>query len=249
MKQGRIVETEVKQRSNVIQEFSRFAHQYDKYNVIQAKAAKTLVEGLSSKVYKNIIDLGCGSGAVFKNFKIHNISVENFVVIDSSQTMLDIHPTSCTICKICSSFNEKNFLSTLPKMNFDLVISSSSLQWSQDIDFTINIISDISDNFSAAIFTSNTFKTLHATAGVKSPIYDRVTLQKAIEKYYKKVSFSVQEYQLSFSTTREMFKYIKQSGVSSGEKKLSYREIKKLMDAYPLNYLEFEVLFVKAQKI
>jgi len=42
-----------------------------------------------------------------------------------------------------------------------------------------------------------------------------------------------------------MFKYIKKSGVSGGEKKLSYKEIKKLINNYPLNYLEFEILVLK----
>ncbi len=37
--------------SNVIQEFSRFAHEYDTYNVIQAEVAKSLVEQLPASHY------------------------------------------------------------------------------------------------------------------------------------------------------------------------------------------------------
>jgi len=43
-----------------------------------------------------------------------------------------------------------------------------------------------------------------------------------------------------------MLRYIKQSGVSGGKKQLSYKEIKRVIKDYPLDYLEFEVLFVKA---
>jgi len=46
-----------------------------------------------------------------------------------------------------------------------------------------------------------------------------------------------------------MFRYIKKSGVSGGEKQLSYKQIKHLMKAYPLDYLEFEVLFIKADSM
>jgi malonyl-CoA O-methyltransferase len=46
-----------------------------------------------------------------------------------------------------------------------------------------------------------------------------------------------------------MFKYIKKSGVSGGEKRLGYKEMKVLMELYPLNYLEFEVLFVEATSL
>jgi malonyl-CoA O-methyltransferase len=45
-----------------------------------------------------------------------------------------------------------------------------------------------------------------------------------------------------------MFRYIKQSGVSGGERKLSYTQTKQLMENYPLKYLEFEVLFIEARK-
>lgn len=46
-----------------------------------------------------------------------------------------------------------------------------------------------------------------------------------------------------------MFKYIKKSGVSGGEKQLSYKETKQLMHTYPLSYLEFEVLFVEGTSL
>jgi malonyl-CoA O-methyltransferase len=45
-----------------------------------------------------------------------------------------------------------------------------------------------------------------------------------------------------------MFRYIKKSGVSGGKKRLGYKEMKALMKHYPLDYLEFEVLFVEAER-
>jgi len=44
-----------------------------------------------------------------------------------------------------------------------------------------------------------------------------------------------------------MLRYIKESGTSGGEKQLSYKQTKRLLDQYPLDYLEFEVLFVRTQ--
>ena len=41
-----------------------------------------------------------------------------------------------------------------------------------------------------------------------------------------------------------MFRYIKKSGVSGARKVLSYKESKKLLNEYPVNYLEFEVVFI-----
>ena len=41
-----------------------------------------------------------------------------------------------------------------------------------------------------------------------------------------------------------MFKYIKGSGVSGSRKVLDYKQSKRLFREYPLDYLEFEVVFI-----
>ena len=247
MKIGEIVQAEVKQTSKVVQEFSRFAHKYDTYNMIQAKVATRLVSKLSRQSYKNVIDIGCGSGEVYKNFQEKNILVDNFMALDSVQNMLDIHIDEEHITKICVNFNDRNFISDIPVQKYDLLISSSSLQWSTNLIYTMRELSLLSSTFYGAVFTSGTFKTLHKTAKINSPIYDIKMVQDVMSRFYKDVQFEMHQYSLEFDSTREMFKYIKQSGVSSGEKKLSYTQTKALMENYPLNYLEFEVLFIEAK--
>ena len=248
MKTGVIVHRDVTKVSNVVQEFSRFAHQYDQYNMIQAEVASALIEKLPFSSYKNVLDIGCGSGEVFKNLERKDISVKQFIALDSSQEMLNIHPEYANISKVCVNFNDEDFLDSFPQKDIDIIISASSLQWSTDIDFTIKKLSGLSEILHAAVFTSGTFKTLHETADIKSPIYNTETIQEIVTKHYSSVNFSLHQYSLNFKTTREMFRYIKQSGVSSGERKLSYKETKQLMREYPLDYLEFEVLFFEAKR-
>ncbi|OYY55797.1 MAG: methyltransferase, partial [Sulfurovum sp. 28-43-6] len=48
--------------SNAVQEFSRFAHEYDSYNVIQAEVAKTLVNMIPVSHHTTVLDIGCGRG-------------------------------------------------------------------------------------------------------------------------------------------------------------------------------------------
>ncbi len=235
--------------STVIQEFSRFAHEYDTYNVIQAEVAKALVEQLPSSHYTTLIDIGCGSGEVYKNLEKRNdLSFDQLLALDSSPEMLEIHPSSNKIKKICADFNK---LQTFEHLSFapgNLLISSSALQWSKDLDFTLSGISKKASRAYFAIFTSNTFKTMHETAQITSPIYPEAVLRETIGKYYR-AEFEVKKYKLHFESVREMFNYIKKSGVSGGEKQLCYRETKQLMKRYPLDYLEFEVLFVKATSL
>jgi len=233
--------------SNVTKQFSRFAHQYNTHNIIQAKVAKTLVELLPLDGYESILDIGCGSGEVFKNLIQHKIDFKSFTAFDSSMPMLALHPNKKSVVKVCADFNDIDFLDTLPDFSYDIILSSSALQWSKDLTLTIAKTSTLSRRFHAAIFTSGTFKTLHQIADIPSPIYSAEILQKEILKYYDKVSFALHHYTLSFNSNREMFQYIKKSGVSSGEKRLTYKQTKQLMKIYPLNYLEFEVLFVSSE--
>ena len=82
-----------KQVSKAVKEFSRFANQYDNYNIIQVEVAKTLVGQLALRTYSTIIDIGSGSGEVYKNIEKNEISFEQFIALDFSQQMLNIHPT------------------------------------------------------------------------------------------------------------------------------------------------------------
>ena len=234
--------------SNAIQEFSRYAHEYDTYKVIQAEVAASLVKKLASSHFTTLMDMGCGSGEVYKNLEKYNVSFEHFIALDSSPQMLAIHPSDKKVEKICADFNMRETFEKFTLTENSFLLSSSALQWSKDLDFTLSEISKKAAHAYFAIFTSNTFKTLHETANITSPIYSAAVLREAIEKYYD-AKFELKEYRLYFESVREMFNYIKKSGVSGGEKQLTYKQTKQLMESYPLDYLEFEVLFVEATSL
>lgn len=230
--------------SKAVKEFSRFAHQYNRYNMIQAEVAKALVAQLPINEYTTIIDIGCGSGEVYKNIVHYEHSFKEYIALDSSQEMLELHPSSQKIVKLQADFNDAKMYDHFHADSGAVLLSSSALQWSKDLDFTIKRLSQKSEKAYFSIFTAGTFKTLHQIAKIDSPIYMQEELQKILEKYYD-ASFKTRVYRLEFENVREMFQYIKKSGVSGGEKQLSYKQTKHLMQNYPLNYLEFEVLFME----
>jgi malonyl-CoA O-methyltransferase len=234
------VPIEDKKILNIVDEFSRFAKKYNKYNVIQSKVASTLVAKVDIQSYNTIIDLGCGDGEIYKNINT-KIPFENFIALDYSKEMLTIHPSNSKIKKIYGDFSKLNDIDL--DYNNSLIISSSALQWSPNIEKTISLISSKSSKINLAIFTSNTFKTLHNLANISSPIYSIEYLKEIISKYIPNIEFETKSYKLDFNSTKNMLRYIKRSGVSGGEKRLSLKDTKNLIENYPLNYLEFEILF------
>ena len=232
---------------NVVQEFSRFANLYDTYNIIQSQVAKKLVSLIENKYYNQVIDIGCGSGVVYKKMIEDEIIFDRFIAVDFSQEMLNIHPTLPKIEKKCLDFNSHKSFKLLQNNKYDLLVSSSALQWSVNLDMTLRELSLIAKEYCFSFFTANTFATLHKVAGVKSPIYRVDSIKSVINKYYN-FSFEIVNYRLSFDNVLEMFQYIKKSGVSGGEKQLSYKQIKEVIKEYPLDYLEFEVLFIRAKR-
>jgi malonyl-CoA O-methyltransferase len=229
----------------IVKEFSRFADEYTKHNIIQSEVASRLTSMLTRNKYRKILDLGSGSGAVYQNLLEKNIKAENFIAFDFSNEMLRLHPISSNLQKVCADFNKKESFKNYKKNEFEILISASALQWSTDLTSVFSSISSLASEYYFAFFTSNTFKTLHQTAGINSAIYSKKDIVKTLKEFYI-FEMEEAEYRLDFASVQEMFRYIKRSGVSGGSGQLSYREMKNLVKNYPLDYLEFEVIFVKA---
>lgn len=222
-----------------IKEFSRFAHVYADYNRIQKQVAKELLKLVKGRP-KRVVDLGCGSGTLYKEMQE---GLESFLGFDLSEKMLENHPKGSSVALKCQSFDDPQLFEDLKNEAFDYLISSSSLQWSKDLKTLFQSISGLHCPFSLTLFTSNTFKTLHETAQTRSPLYSKELIKK-LAKEQLTVDVEFRNYKLKFKTVKELFAYLKKSGVSGNEKQLNYKQTKTLMREYPLDYLEFEVAFI-----
>ena len=220
-------------------EFSKHASDYNTYNIIQNKVIQKLLSHIEQKPL-NILDLGCGNGSLCKAI---DWEYEHFTGVDFAPKMLELHPKSDKMECIYGDFNDKTLFENLSTYRYDYVFSASALQWAEDLDMVFQNIKNLNAPIALAIFTSNTFKTLNETASIKSLLRSADKVKKLQKKYFD-AEFEVVKYKLEFESTRDMFKYIKKSGVSGARKVLSYKDSKKLLRQYPLNYLEFEVVFL-----
>lgn len=225
--------------SSACHEFSRYAAQYGSRNVIQRHVADKLISSTLNQP-KRILDLGCGSGTLFS---LIDWEIERFVGVDFSDSMLSHHPVSPNVELILGDFNDPALFERLGGEHFDRIYSASALQWAEDLERVIESLASLKTPMSLAIFTAGTFKTLHECSAV-APLLRNSDEVMAIAEKHLDARFEVLHYTLEFDSVREMFRYIKRSGVSGGRRVLDFSQTKRLMETYPLNYLEFEVVFI-----
>lgn len=222
-------------------EFSTHSKEYGNHNIIQQIVAKAIVRDLKTKP-KTVLELGCGSGQIFQHI---DFPVDYYKAIDFSQDMCDLHPKANNLDICCFDFDSQDFYDSLSSERYDMILSSSALQWSKDLDRLLSFLSTLSQNINTALFTSNTFKTIFEITKKQSPILSKESIIQSFNKAYN-CTFETFEYKLEFKNKKELFDYIKRSGVRGGVEQLNYKDSKNLYMNYPHNYLEFEVIFVSA---
>ena len=225
-------------------EFSKYALEYNSYNVIQKKVIEKLLSHVKHKP-KNILDLGCGSGNLCRAI---DWDYEHFTGADFAEGMLKLHPRSPKIELIYADFNDDALFKSKLTYIYDFIFSASALQWADDLQRVFDNIKRLNAPVALAIFTSNTFKTINKTASIGSILRSADEVRELAKRYFDAKS-EVVNYRLEFESTRDMFRYIKKSGVSGSRKILNYKESKKLLREYPLSYLEFEVTFIYSSNI
>jgi malonyl-CoA O-methyltransferase len=218
-------------------EFSQNANDYEKVNVIQKQVLHALLAHIEDTP-RNILDIGCGSGAVYKAL---SWPVESFIGVDFAEGMLALHPKDNAVTLLQDDFNDPTLFTKLRTFSFDRIISSSALQWAADLDATLEQIASLGAPVSLSIFTSDTFKTLYDVAGLSPILRDREEVITLLKKHFSG-EIEILHYTLAFDSVREMFRYMKQSGVGAGRNVLGYKEMKRLMEAYPLDHLEYEIV-------
>ncbi len=207
--------------------------------MIQANVAQKLIKDTAGNPTR-IFDLGCGSGTLYS---LIDWEMERFVGVDFSQEMLNHHPKGSNVELFLGDFNNFVLFETLRTKNFEHIYSASALQWADDLGGVFEQLSLFDTPMSLAIFTSGTFKTLYECAGLPPLLKSADEVIEIANRHFT-AHYEIVHYVLEFDSVREMFRYIKRSGVSGGRRVLDFSQTKRLMEEYPLNYLEFEVVFI-----
>ncbi|GHS87970.1 hypothetical protein FACS189487_05230 [Campylobacterota bacterium] len=249
-----------RQLNAAVRRFDRFCEDYSVRNGLQRAIARELVSKIDfyprDFCVQKILDLGAGEGAVFRQIAQNSgqifgggcrLNYGQFFALDLSPSMLNMHPSSDKIVKICADFNSESDMAKLAQFApIDLVISSCALQWAHNLDFALGTISKLAKHAAFALFTDGTFAALREFSGRGTTLLPIDEVKETLSKFYDAKIYT-KNFRVDFRDHRELFSYIRKSGIGGGEKTLTIAETKKLINSYPYNYLTYETLFATAK--
>ena len=220
-------------------QFDRYAISYSQNKQLQRDIADKLTKMTNGR-FNKILDVGCGDGAVYDAFEFDG---SLFVGVDASEKMCALHRTHEKAVTLQKNFDDSDFASEITRKfgKFDLVISSSALQWSDNLNKLVENLSSLGDNFAFAVFTRGTFASVREFLGVDSFLPTIDELKEALGKYDVDI-LAVEQSKKKFDSPKDAMRFMKTTGVSGGGNKVSYKDAKRLYESGP-SALEFEVVY------
>ena len=195
------------------QRFGRSFSMYDQNADVQRQMAEKLISFLENKSYKNVLEIGCGTGLLTR---IANCNLDfqkyiaNDIVEKSSEYIKKINKN----IQFVPADVEEYLINTEEK--FDLIISNASLQWIDDFSFFCSkVINKLNTN---GIFLFSTF-------GKENFREINFVMNKTL-KYYSKndyknffpnltVEFEEEVRIKYFKTPKDVLKHIQKTGVNA----------------------------------
>lgn len=220
-----------------------FIHQYFDFQNFNATN--------SGKDNSHILDIGSGAGFIFENleksFK-NKFNFHNFYELDLSLAMLKKSRQSISSkLQICADFNFLPF----QNQSFDLITSSFALQWSDDIDSTLEKICGILKQNGLLILalpTSESFRNFSNLPFRINKMPDAIKIKKTLNKCGLVEKFYFQETCFEkFDNSIQALKYFKKIGANNILRNLDeydLNDFRKLRNFYLKNYqtkLSFEI--------
>ena len=214
--------------------FNKSAHSYDKHSMLQELISKKLLDRLSQKNIfpKNILDLGSGTGLNGLNFD-KKYKKSHIINYDFAENMLiNARKKQPNIIRRILSGNKFSYvcgdiedLGFAPN-TFDLIWSSSTLQWGNDLPKIISMIKTILRPGGLFIFSSfgpDTLKELRMIDNNSVNTFtdiNSITNMLVSNKLLKPV-LDVEDFIISYPSIEKFFKDIKGIGASSSSSQLS----------------------------
>jgi malonyl-CoA O-methyltransferase len=197
--------------------FSKKAIEYDEQAIIQKEVARELLSKIPNKNYKNILDIGCGTGFLTSLVK-NTFPDANVTGIDNSLGMIDIAKRMNRNIKFkCIDANRIDLMDE----EYDLIVSSMALHWIENLpEWLVRVNKVMSENGS-----------LYFVLPIKNTLYE---LERSFNYAYKELGLINQKHVIDFYLDEKIEKSISNYNVDFVEKneyQKKYDDIKLMINS------------------
>ena len=247
----------------ISENFSRYAHLYDRYSSVQQETAQALLEKIPQNNFLKILELGSGTGNLTmllrERFKHADIKA-----VDISEKMIECAHGRFKDQAIKFIHADAERLDL--KEKFDLITSNACFHWFDDLENALRQYKrHLQDNglIVFTLFGPDTFYELNFALGLvlkgaytaSSRFSGKAELVKFLKHEFKKTSIDEGHYQEEFPDLTALLKKIKYSGTrgsNAGRLNFSRRTIseieKSYLDKFGLIKATYQVFFCRVQK-
>lgn len=221
--------------------FNRTFDTYDENAVVQKKVADKLTRlmerNLPNKNYHSIFEIGCGTGIFTKRY-LEDFQCDCLILNDI-----------CDTREFFDKINYKKFIvENIEKVEIEtseLIVSSSVLQWVQDLEKLMKNISQKCDFFCFSIYIYENLLEVKKHFDISLGYYKVEEIREILNRYFKIIDYKNEEIKLSFDTPLLALKHLKKTGVTGINQEIS--TIGKIK-TYPYRTLTYKVAYFLCER-
>ena len=187
--------------------FNKKFEKYEDNAHIQKKVATKLIDLLPKKEYKNIFEIGVGTG-IFTRKIINKINYTKLIANDKY-------------------FESEKYVKDLPSLEFlggniesidipnsDIIVSSSVFQWINDKKKLFKKISEASDTLVFSIYIDGNLQEITEHFGVSLKYNNMIELINILTLYFADIKTWNEKFLVNFDTPLKALKHLKNTGVT-----------------------------------
>ena len=205
--------------------FSRSALRYDRHADLQREIASTLADRFFvGNEPRSVLELGCGTGFLTR-LLIDRFSSATIDAIDISGEMIRLAQHVLPSPRVQWHVADMNRFQS--GQTYDLIASSTALHWGDPLDALIQQVKDQlgpAGKLVVAVMSSGTLSELHQVrqevAPHKTPARELPSADKLAEHIssarMKMIDSTTETYQLTYSSSAEFLKSLRQTGFTGG---------------------------------